>query len=84
VIAVVSLVYFPLNETIYKKEERDIATATTNIAFYPADLEHVFPTAVCCPGCNWSDCPEHGVYMRKGFHSTFTQWNAGAGVVHRV
>jgi len=44
-----------------------------NIAFCPLNLKHVFPTAICCPSCNWTDCPEHGVYIRKGFHSKFIE-----------
>ncbi len=74
VIAFVSLVYFPINQKKYKKEERDIATAITNIAFFPDNPKYVFPTIVCYISCNWTDCPKHNVqYRRKGFNSKYIQ-----------
>ena len=71
---VVSLVYFPLNKKNFtKKEERDITTAIMNITFCPITMKHVLPAVTCCPSCNWTGCPKHGKYIRKGFHSKSMQ-----------
>jgi hypothetical protein len=40
-----------------------------NIDFCSIIPKHVSSSVVRCPHCNCTNCPRHGRYVRKGFHS---------------
>jgi hypothetical protein len=65
-----SLVYFPLELLITKKEERDILPVIMNINFCPLHYaDESSNVVVVCPTCHSDQCPKHGCYIRKGFHT---------------
>lgn len=40
-----------------------------NIDFCSINQKHVSSSVIRCPHCNCTNCPKHGQYIRKGFHS---------------